>query len=355
MRFPDFLLFPFALIYGGITAFRNHLFDAGLKRSQAFEVPTIVVGNLAVGGTGKTPFVEFLIKHLSPGLSLGVLSRGYGRKTSGFRIADETVGPEDIGDEPFQVYSKFKSQVQVAVGEERVLAIPMMLAAANGLLAILLDDAYQHRYLKADGYILLTTFEKPFYEDHLLPMGRLREGRKNANRADAVVVTKCPDTISQEEKDLMTTKIKCFTRKETPVFFAGLTYGRPYPLQNGDRGLGKNLILVTGIVDPKPMVDELTKNHQVLEVISFPDHHRYAEKDMQSIRRICDKFRDKKPAIITTEKDAVKLRDERLLKILQHLPVFILPVAVAMDKKDADDLLYRVHEIIKTKNTGVEK
>lgn len=354
MRFPDFLLFPFALIYGGITAFRNHLFDVGLKRSQPFEVPTIVVGNLAVGGTGKTPFVEFLIKHLSPKVKLAVLSRGYGRKTKGFVLADDTVGPLEIGDEPFQVYSKFKDKVQVAVGEERILAIPMILAAEAGLQGILLDDAYQHRYLKADWYVLLTTYGRPFYDDYLLPVGRLREGRRNANRADAVVVTKCPDTISPEEKKIISARIKTYIREETPVYFAGLRYDKPYPLEAGEMRQHKNLVLVTGIVDYRPMLNELNKNHRVLEVMSFPDHHRYSENDMIKIRDVCEKYKESRPAIVTTEKDAVKLKNKKLLKILPQLPVFALPVEVVMDKKDEQDLLHRVQEMIKIKNTAVE-
>ncbi|MBD3631199.1 tetraacyldisaccharide 4'-kinase [Cyclobacterium sp.] len=354
MRFPDFLLFPFALLYGGITAFRNHLFDAGIKRSQQFEVPTIVAGNLAVGGTGKTPFIEFLIKHLSPKVNLAVLSRGYGRKTRGFILADDTVGPSEIGDEPFQIFSKFKDHVRVAVGEERILAIPMILAVEDGVQGILLDDAYQHRYLKADLYVLLTTYEQPFYEDFLLPMGRLREGRKNANRADAVVVTKCPDILSPEEKIKMTAKIKAYTREEVPVYFAGLRYGKPYPIEAGEKSLHKNLVLLTGIVDYRPLLNELNKNHRVLEVISFPDHHRYSESDMLKIRNVCDKYRESRPAIVTTEKDAVKLRDKKLLKILPHLPIFALPVEVDMEKNDEQDLLRRVHEVIKSKNSVVE-
>ena len=175
-------------------------------------------------------------------------------RPGGFILADEKVGPREIGDEPFQIYTKFKQQVRVAVGEERILAIPMMLAETEGLQAILLDDAFQHRYLKADGYILLTTFEKPFYKDHLLPVGRLREGRGNARRADVVVVTKCPDTITRDEKESMISNIKKFVPDEIPVFFAGLKYGTPYPLQQGGKVLSKNLILVTGIVDHKPML-----------------------------------------------------------------------------------------------------
>jgi len=237
------------------------------------------------------------------------------------------------------------------VGEERILAIPMMLAETEGLQAILLDDAFQHRYLKADGYILLTTFEKPFYKDHLLPVGRLREGRGNARRADVVVVTKCPDTITRDEKESMISNIKKFVPDEIPVFFAGLKYGTPYPLQQGGKVLSKNLILVTGIVDHKPMLNELTKNHTILEVLSFPDHHAYTGKDLQAIRRIAEKYREEKPAVITTEKDAVKFRG---MKILQDLPVFVLPVEVDMDQQDEQNLLYWVRKMIKIKNAGVK-
>lgn len=200
MRFVDFLLFPFALIYDGVTALRNRMFDVGLKKST-FRGANNCSRKFSCGGTGKTPFVEFLLNRLSGKFHLSVLSRGYGRKTHGYKLATEDCSPAEIGDEPFQIYSKYKNKVCVAVGEERILAIPMILAENPEVEAIVLDDAFQHRYLLADLNIVLTTYQRPFFSDYLLPVGRLREGRVNVNRADIIVVTKCPQNLSEREKN----------------------------------------------------------------------------------------------------------------------------------------------------------
>ncbi|MDN3689303.1 tetraacyldisaccharide 4'-kinase [Cyclobacterium jeungdonense] len=352
MRFSEILLYPFACIYGAATAFRNRMFDLGLKKSQVFEVPTVVVGNLAVGGTGKTPFVEFLLRHLSSNYRLAVLSRGYGRKTRGFIMADDRTSPQDIGDEPAQMYSKFKEKVKVAVGEERILAIPMILAECGDIQAILLDDAYQHRYLEPGMRILLTTYSRPFFTDRLLPLGRLRESRTNAARADVVVVTKCPLPLSPEQMESYVSRVREFTRPGVPIYFAGLTYGRAYALSSKMKDLPNHLIVVTGIVDPIPLVEELSKNHTVLEVISFPDHHRYSLKDFDSFRTVYDKYRRYHPAILTTEKDAVKMKDGKFRSVLDELPIFVKPVEVLMDPQDKEQLLHQVAHLINEKQFG---
>ncbi|WP_162418024.1 tetraacyldisaccharide 4'-kinase [Cyclobacterium roseum] len=352
MRFSELLLYPFACIYGAATAFRNRLFDLGIKKSQVFEVPTLVVGNLAVGGTGKTPFVEFLLRHLSSHHRLAVLSRGYGRKTRGFILADDSTGPEAIGDEPLQIYSKFKENVKVAVGEERILAIPMILATGGDIQAILLDDAYQHRYLEPDLRILLTTYSEPFFSDRLMPLGRLRESPANAVRADVVVVTKCPLPVSPEQMERYVSSLREFTRAEVPIYFAGLTYGKAYPLTSKLAELPKNLIVLTGIVDPNPLVEELSKNHSVLEVMSFPDHHRYRLKDLEGIRAVYDKYQKYHPAILTTEKDAVKLKNRKFEPVIDELPIFVMPVEVRMDPQDAEQLIHQVAHLIKEKQFG---
>lgn len=354
MRFSDLLLYPFACIYGAATAFRNRMFDLGLKRSQVFEVPTLVVGNLAVGGTGKTPFVEFLLRHLSSNYQLAVLSRGYGRKTRGFILADDRASAEDIGDEPAQIYLKFKEEVKVAVGEERILAIPMILAACGDIQAILLDDAYQHRYLEPDMRILLTTYSRPFFSDQLLPVGRLRESRINAVRADVVVVTKCPLPLSPEQMERYVSGLRNFMRGGVPIYFAGLTYGTAYALSAKAKGLPKNLIVVTGIVDPNPLIEELSKNHTVLEVMSFPDHYRYSLKDLDSIRTVYNKYKNQRTAILTTEKDAVKMKNRKFQSVLDELPIFVMPVEVLMDPQDKEQLLHQVEQMINGKKISGE-
>lgn len=354
MRFSELLLYPFACIYGAATAFRNRMFDLGLKREQAFDIPTLVVGNLAVGGTGKTPFVEFLLRHLSSNYRLAVLSRGYGRKTRGFILADDTSSPQDIGDEPAQIYSNFKEKVTVAVGEERILAIPMILAASGDIQAILLDDAYQHRYLKPDMRILLTTYSSPFFTDHLMPLGRLRESRSNAVRADVVVVTKCPVPLSGKKKQAYVSRLQEYTRAGVPIYFSGLTYGSAYALHSKAKALPKHLIVVTGIVDPDPMVEELSRNHSVLEVMAFPDHHHYSLKDTDRIRSVYEKHQHHHPAILTTEKDAVKLKDRKHRSNIGELPIFVMPVEIVMDSRDKEHLLDQVKQLIKEKQFGAD-
>ncbi|WP_339922488.1 tetraacyldisaccharide 4'-kinase [uncultured Cyclobacterium sp.] len=355
MRFVDFLLFPFALIYDGITSLRNKMFDAGLKRSQPFEVPTVVVGNLAVGGTGKTPFVEFLINRFSSAFNLAVLSRGYGRKTAGYRLAKGDSSPSEIGDEPFQIYSKFKDKVTVAVGEERILAIPMILAENPEVEAIVLDDAFQHRYLLADLNILLTTYKNPFFNDYLLPVGRLREGRKNVRRADVIVVTKCPDKLKEQEKDSIKGQVFTYLQVEKPVFFAGLKYGLPYPLNLKFLNPSDKFILVTGIVDPEPIRLKLEAMQKVvLETVAFPDHHFYSPKDMARINDIYNKHSAHNVSILTTEKDAVKLKDSKLLELIKNIPVFVLPVEVDMEPIEEEKLLKIIKSMIINKNADSE-
>lgn len=355
MRFVDFLLFPFALIYDGVTALRNRMFEVGLKKSQPFEVPTIVVGNLAVGGSGKTPFVEFLLNRLSGKFHLSVLSRGYGRKTHGYKLATEDCSPAEIGDEPFQIYSKYKNKVCVAVGEERILAIPMILAENPEVEAIVLDDAFQHRYLLADLNIVLTTYQRPFFSDYLLPVGRLREGRVNVNRADIIVVTKCPQNLSEREKNDYKAKTSAYLNSAKPIYFAGLKYGKPYTLVKEEVFLSDNIILVTGIVDPEPIRLALEgKGKRVLEILAFPDHHAYKAQDMERIKEIYKNHPAKSVSILTTEKDAVKLKDNKLLEMIKGIPVFVLPVEIEMTLNEEEQLLNRVESLIINKNVDSE-
>ena len=237
----------------------------------------------------------------------------------------------------------------MAVGEERILAIPMLLANHPETEAILLDYAYQHRYLDGDLTILLTTFDKPFFKDRLLPLGRLREARKNAYRAGVVVVTKCPTGVTQQEKEHFRNEIGAFTLPGTPVFFAVLRYLEAYSITGTEKKLPKHIVLVTGIVNNRPMVEELSGKHDILEVLSFPDHHRYTEKEVFKISSLVKKFRKDNPAILTTEKDAVKLKDEKLLAILDKVPVFVMPVEVQMEQNEEERLFKQVEDTITRK------
>jgi tetraacyldisaccharide 4'-kinase len=352
MRPHEPLLLPLSWMYKAATAMRNHLFDIGAKKSSSFEVPLIVIGNLSVGGTGKTPMVEWLISHLRETHNLAMLSRGYKRKTSGFFLANEDTLVDQVGDEPFQVYKKFYPALTVAVGEERVLAIPMILAIHPETEAILLDDAFQHRYVRGDLNILLTTYSRPFFSDHLLPFGRLREGRSGANRAHIIIVTKCPPNLSENEKKEFRHQIRKYCLADTPIFFAGVKEGTPQPLfQDAQKPLEKrNVLVLSGLANNDNLIHSVAKEHRVVECISYPDHYRYRTEDMATIRNKFREYADKDPIVITTEKDAVKLKQKEFLPYLKEIPIFALPIRMSFKEADALEILMMVRQSIERKN-----
>lgn len=356
MRLSDPLLIPFSLMYKAATDLRNHLFDLGIKKSSSFETPLIVIGNLSVGGTGKTPMVEWLITHLKDTYAMAMLSRGYRRKTNGFHLANAQTKVEEIGDEPFQVYQKFYPNVKVAVGEDRALAVPMILAEHAETQVIVLDDAYQHRYITGDLYILLTTFDRPFFNDHLLPLGRLRESRKGAKRANIIIVTKCPDPITTGEKQYFIREIKKYASAGTPVFFAGVRYHPPIPLfsEVDIPSTSKKVLVLSGIANNENLVSTVSKTHEVLENISFADHHRYSIEDMELIQRKFRQHRRESPVIFTTEKDAVKLMQQEFLPYLKEIPIFALPIGMDFKKDEATEILSLVKQSIRRKNYSSE-
>ena len=350
MRLFDPVLYPFSWLYEGVTRLRNRMFDLGMKKSILFDVPTIVVGNLSWGGTGKTPMVEFLIRQFKGQYQIATLSRGYGRKTAGFLLAEEGLTARDLGDEPYQIYSKFGEEIAVAVGEERILAIPQILAERPDTDLILLDDAFQHRYVKGHVHILLTTFQRPFFEDRVLPLGTLREHPKGAHRADIIVVTKCPDGMATEIKTDYARKIRQYASPEALVVFAGLRYGSAYHVFTAEPLVQKApVILLSGIANNEVLKEEVGKQDRVLEVLEFPDHHRYTEKDLQRIFSVYQNHIDRKPVIITTEKDAVKLKAHKSLHYLREIPIFALPVEIKLNRTDEDALLSLTARIIREK------
>jgi tetraacyldisaccharide 4'-kinase len=345
MRWYDPLLYPFGILYDGITAIRNRMFETGKKKSISFLIPTVVVGNLNLGGSGKTPMVEFLIELFVPHLKLATLSRGFGRKTRGFLLASDKLGPLEIGDEPFQIFEKFGSEVAVAVGEKRVLAIPEIIYHKPETDLILLDDAFQHRYVKGDYYILLTTFQNPFFGDRILPLGTLRENKTGAKRADLIVVTKCPDHISDSDKEFYREEINKIA--DVPVIFAGIEYGNPISIFNQQLGILKRVILVSGIANDQLFVSEVKKRFDVLETITFEDHHRYKEADLIKISDLVKMHGD--CMVLTTEKDAVKLKNEAFNKYLAEIPIFALPIKIKLAVKDKDFLFGQITKIVKDK------
>ncbi|MCS5489822.1 tetraacyldisaccharide 4'-kinase [Algoriphagus limi] len=350
MRFLLFLLFPFAGIYNLVTWVRNVLFDRGILQSQKSKIPTISVGNLRVGGTGKTPMVEYLIRLFRDEYSLAILSRGYGRKTKGFLEADSTTSANQIGDEPFQIYEKFGKEVGVYVSEKRVLGVEKIQEKEEKPDLIILDDAFQHRYITPDFSILLTTWEQPFFNDYLLPMGRLRESRNGVRRADLVIVTKSPSQISKEQEEKYLRKIQKYTKSNTPVFFANLKYGQPKPLF-GNSNFQNKVILFTGLADPSSMVEFCKQEYILLASRHFPDHHHYTNQDIQSLQGLAEKYRDDNPVFLTTEKDGVKVKSLLPKGFLGEFPIFVLPIEAKLNPENEEKLKNLIQQKIFGKST----
>jgi tetraacyldisaccharide 4'-kinase len=330
----NYLLYPFAVLYAAVTSVRNYFYDRGLKPQAEFDLPVISVGNLTVGGTGKTPMVEYLVRLLKNDYKVATLSRGYGRDTKGFRMASASDTAATLGDEPYQFHKKFAPEVNVAVGEERALAIPMIIQECDAEV-ILLDDAFQHRRVKASFSILLTDFNRPFYLDHVLPAGRLRETRAGAARADVVVVTKCPEDLSEADQDRIRREIAMYTSK--PVYFATLDYGDPLPFGKPVPMI-KNVFLVTGIARPEPLVQYITKKYGLARHLAFADHRDYSAGDLKKIQQLS--VEQPGTAIVTTEKDMVKLQ----VPELASCPVYYLPIAVRfLEQGNVFDEMIRAH------------
>jgi tetraacyldisaccharide 4'-kinase len=309
------ILFPFAVFYGIITGIRNFLFDCGILKSYTFDVPIIAVGNLSVGGTGKTPQIEYLIRLLSENFSVATLSRGYKRKSEGFLLADASSNAEVLGDEPFQFYKKFKN-ILVAVDANRKNGIQQLLSQTPKPEVILLDDAYQHRKVKAGFYILLTSYGELYSDDFMLPTGNLRESRNGAKRANIIIVTKCPANLSEAERNSIKNRLKiagnqklCFTNIEFDEFvYSEKEVRKVKDIASTDK------LLVAGIAKPQSFFGYLQAAND--RCMTFPDHHHFSEKDILNIKN-----KSLKKIIITTEKDFVRLQGRIPADQLFYLPI----------------------------------
>ena len=307
MKLLRFLLFPFAIIYDVITKVRNILFDLNVLKSTSFNIPVIAVGNLTVGGTGKTPQIEYLIRLLKSEYKVAVLSRGYKRKTEGFQMLNKSHLAEDVGDEPLQFFSKFDG-INVAVDANRTNGISELMSLVNPEL-VLLDDAYQHRKVKAGFYVLLTKFDDLYCQDFLLPTGNLRESRSGANRADIVVVTKCPNQLSDFEMKSIEKKLKLLPNQK--LFFSKIEYNEN--LLGGEEvislsQLNEEFILVTGIAKPTSLLKYLKERGLSFTHLQFPDHHHFSEQDLSKIEAARKSLKSKNKIVLTTEKDFVRLK-----------------------------------------------
>ncbi len=339
------LLLPFSFLYKLVTDLRNSVYDSGSKASMDFDRFVISVGNLTVGGTGKTPFVELLIRALESKYNVAVLSRGYKRKTKGFKLADESDDASSLGDEPFQYFIKYGKKSMVAVGEDRALAIPQIISHNPKNEIVILDDAYQHRRVKPQLNILLNDYNRPFYKDLVLPAGRLRESRKHANRADVIVVTKCPKGLNSMEMEGIEKQIKKYSRSETPIYFTGIKYLKPQRLF-GNEEFSNNVFLFSGIANAAPLVKYVSEQYNLIGDKGYPDHHAYSESELKSLLKNFEEVDVKQKCLLTTEKDMVRLvglKEEA--GFLQDCPLFYLPIELYFLRNGdffADSLLEEV-------------
>ena len=333
-----YLLFPITIVYIIITVFRNWLYKVKIKRSFKFSIPVINVGNLSTGGTGKTPHTEYLIKLLKDSHHLATLSRGYGRKEFGFKIANEESTSRQIGDEPLQFYKKFGTDITVAVESDRVKGVMDICYEKEDIDLVVLDDAFQHRSIQAGFNVLLTDYNRPFYNDFVLPVGDLRELRKGKSRADIIIMTKCSDFEELNKTEIIH---KINPNKNQSVFFSKVVYGDVYNL-NTFKTIDvtkKSVVLVTGIAKPTPLLNYLKKHYNVLEHCKFADHYRFKEKDIDDISNLLIKFAELDPVIMTTEKDAMRLIGSEFEKKVKQQPWFYQTITVELDDKENFDKL----------------
>ncbi|GAA4463168.1 tetraacyldisaccharide 4'-kinase [Nibrella saemangeumensis] len=334
------LLRPFSALYGLLTDVRNQLYTNRFMSAFQPVQYCITVGNLTVGGTGKTPMVEYLIRRLSDQRRLAMLSRGYGRQTRGFRIAGLEDTAETLGDEPLQVYRKFGNSVTVCVGEQRAAALSTLSSLRPDIDTVILDDAFQHRAVAAHVNLLLSDYNRPFYTDHPFPAGRLRERRHGARRADAVIVTKCPDDLPLADQQKIASQIRPYTRPGTPVFFAGLRYDTPvsYAGSQPDQTL-REVVLVSGIASVVSLEAYVRRQFRLIRHLEFGDHHAYSSADLDRIRQGCPPG----TAVLTTEKDWVKLQALLLTEKGANPPFYYVPVAMyLLDREEELMQLLRV-------------
>ncbi|MEQ8470506.1 MAG: tetraacyldisaccharide 4'-kinase [Marinoscillum sp.] len=320
------IFFPFALLFDLITRIRNWMYKKGFRESTRFDANVIAVGNLAIGGTGKTPMIDYLIQYFSSkNLKVSTLSRGYGRETRGFRLADWGDSAATIGDEPYGYFLKYKGKVPVAVGAERDLAISELLLHQPDTTAVLLDDAFQHRRVTPTANIMLTTYQNPFYQDFLLPVGRLRESRKGADRADIIIVTKCPSFLAESDQVRMKTQIAQYSNAK--VFFMSIEYLEPKPIFENQIPLHNRVVAISGMAQPQPFEQYISSKYQITLTHHYRDHYKYKTEDIRDITRELSS----NVSLITTEKDMVKLRSFQELK---EYSCFYIPIRMKFLKDE---------------------
>jgi tetraacyldisaccharide 4'-kinase len=344
------LLLPFSFLYGLVTDIRNFLYDKGFWKEYTFNFPIINVGNLTVGGTGKTPHVEYLIRLLKDKYVLTTLSRGYGRKTKGFILADSAANAQTIGDEPYQFYQKFKDGIDVVVGEDRVEAVTKILIQKPENNLIILDDAFQHRRIKPSLNVLLMDYSRPIYEDFAFPAGRLRERRHGAKRADVVIVTKCPEDLLDYLQKEIESNLKLYLNNNTPLFFTKITYGKPQNCRSQESNSSfKKVVLLSGIANPKPFEAYAKTQFEVVNHLIFTDHYNFTVKDLVDIKN--QNYADG-TIILMTEKDMVKFQPFLNHELLKGIELYYLPIEIGflnIEMKTNFDELILTHVSLNTR------
>lgn len=318
------LLLPFSLLYWAGIALRNWFYQKNIFKTTRYGLPLICVGNLAVGGTGKSPMVEYLVERLRHQFKVATLSRGYKRKTKGYALANSSTTALEIGDEPMQFHLKFP-EVPVAVGEQRIEAIPQLLHDKPETQAIILDDAFQHRAVTAGLNILLTDYSNLFTRDFYLPTGDLRDLKSGYKRATVIVVTKCKPGLTVPEKEKIIKEIAPLPHQQ--VYFTTIEYGTLYHLTNNtniELGPDTEVLLVTGIANPRPLKKMLEEHSNSYQMLQYPDHHIFTIDDLNEIRNRYNKMETTSKIILTTEKDAVRLT--KFNTEITGLPFYIIPV-----------------------------
>lgn len=355
------ILTPFSWLYGAGVWLRNTAFNMGILPREEFDVPVVSVGNITVGGTGKTPHVEYIIDSLCRYYNIGVLSRGYKRVTKGFILATDTLSPKDIGDEPYQIFHKYNGLIKLAVCESRRTGIREMLRINPEINLILLDDAFQHRYVKPKANIVLVDYTRPPYRDNLLPLGTLREPLHCLLECDIVVVTKCPSDIRPMDKREVKENLGLYPSQK--LFFSNIRYADPVPvfpirniqltslnwLQPDDV-----LLCVTGIANAKPLVKYLRRFNAKVKVIHYDDHHYFTRSDFDYIFNIFDGLEGNRKFIITTEKDSVRILNNPYYPPTLQESIYFIPIKVGFLEEENHDFVTEVVNCINgTNDTGI--
>jgi len=337
MEIIKLLLQPLSILYGSILYIRNKLYDWSLFKSQQFKLPIISVGNLTLGGTGKTPHTEYLIRLLQDKHNLTTLSRGYKRKTKGFYLAQNNTTVSEIGDEPLQYKVKF-NKINVAVDEKRVHGVQQILKKIPKTDLILLDDAFQHRAISPGMSILITEYNNLYIDDQVIPSGKLREWKKGSERADIIIVSKTPSNLTQSEKNKIYSKLK--PKPYQKIYFSFTKYKLLTPFSKSAKDFKNkiskksSILLLTGIAKPTPLFNSLKKEYSKINHVQFSDHHNYTNTDIELIIKKFKEINGNNKFIISTEKDIMRLSLPQILNQLQDIPIFYIPIEICFHGND---------------------